>query len=86
MTMRKPLPRKSPNQFDLPFGTEGNLALKPEANKAPTNPPKEIKMPPVSEVMKRYASPEPETDNDKDEDPRAQAAREWKQYRGGRRA
>ncbi len=83
--MRKPRPNS--NQIDLPF--DGNLALKPEATpKQETRPAtpyqKEVKMPPVSEIVNRYASPEP--DDDKDEDPRAQAAREWKQYRGGRRA
>ncbi len=87
MTMRKPTPRNE-KQIDLPF--DGNLALKPDASKSeiksPTAPHKEVKMPPVSEVMARYSAPAPELDDDKDEDPEAQKRREWGSYFRGRRA
>ncbi len=59
MTMRKP---KIENQYDLPF--EGNLAKKPELQQPPA---KEIKMPPVAEIMARYDSPKPDQDDEKDE-------------------
>lgn len=76
-------PRANRRQFDLDFGA------KPLTEAKPTEPsvPKVIKetSKPVEAGAAYKFTPAVEID-DKDEDPRAQTAREWKEFRARRRA
>lgn len=81
MIMRKPKPND--RQFGLDFGPKPSR----EPVSVPTPTPKEISKPTEVGAVYRNSTPEiMEDENDRDEDPRAQAAREWREARGRRRA
>ena len=78
MTMKKPVPNI--NQFGLNFGEEHTLKeLKPTVtNQSPAREIDNIYSPP--------ATLETDQENDREEDPQAQRAREWREYKPKRRA
>ncbi len=81
MTMRKSRPENS-RQFGLDFGDKP----KREPMSAPVQQPEIINISKLTDIRPEYKALAMPEDDDKDEDPQAQKGREWREFRGRKRA